>query len=274
MPREIRAVKYDSELKIEAYHFQGIMQKFPNHFHDYYVIGFIEKGNRHLSCKNQEYTIEPGDLLLFNPRDNHSCEQIDGKTLDYRCVNIQSESMSKAAFEITGKEYLPCFTQPVAFHSEYVPLLKELHQMIMQEAADFQKEEVFFFLLGQLISEYTQQEQPTAYVEQSVQVKAICEFLEANYSKTILLADLCDLTGLSKYYLLRSFTKQMGISPYRYLETIRINQAKELLEQGVQPIEVAFQTGFSDQSHFSNFFKRLIGLTPKQYSMIFKNTDD
>ncbi len=34
------------------------MQKFPNHFHDYYVIGFIEKGKRHLSCKNKEYSIE------------------------------------------------------------------------------------------------------------------------------------------------------------------------------------------------------------------------
>jgi len=35
-------------------------------------------------------------------------------------------------------------------------------------------------------------------------------------------------------------------------------------------MEVAFQTGFSDQSHFSNFFKKLIGLTPKQYMKIFE----
>jgi len=47
MTQEIRTVKYDAELKVEAYHFQGIMQKFPNHFHEYYVIGFIEKGHRY-----------------------------------------------------------------------------------------------------------------------------------------------------------------------------------------------------------------------------------
>ncbi len=82
MKQEERTVCFDDELGIEAYRFKGIMQKFPNHFHEYYVIGFIESGRRHLSCKNKEYTIGPGDILLFNPRDNHTCEQIDGKTLD------------------------------------------------------------------------------------------------------------------------------------------------------------------------------------------------
>lgn len=87
----------------------------------------------------------------------------------------------------------------------------------------------------------------------------------------ITLGDLCNLTGLSKYYLLHSFTRQKGISPYSYLETIRIDKAKKMLEQGVLPIDAALQTGFADQSHFSNFFKKYIGLTPKQYMVIFKD---
>lgn len=272
MKQEIRTVKYDTELKVEAYHFQGIMQKFPNHFHECYVIGFIEKGRRFLSCKNKGYTIEPGDLLLFNPRDNHACEQIDGKTLDYRCINIQPGIMSKAVFEITGKENLLYFTPQVVFHSELVVVLRELHQIIMEEERDFRKEEIFFFLLEQLIEEYTEQAMPTEDEEQSMEARAICEFLEKHYMENITLDNLCKLTGLSKYYLLRSFTKQKGISPYSYLETIRIDNAKKMLEQGVLPIEVALQTGFTDQSHFSNFFKKFIGLTPKQYMNIFKDT--
>lgn len=269
MKQEIRTVKYDPELKVEAYHFQGIMQKFPNHFHEYYVIGFIEKGQRFLSCKNKEYIIEPGDLLLFNPHDNHTCEQIDGKTLDYRCINIQPENMSKAIFEITGKEHLPYFTPQVVFHSELVAVLRELHQMIIEEEKDFRKEEIYFFLLEQLVEEYTEQQVPADRAEQSMEVIAICEFLEEHYMENITLDDLCKLIGLSKYYLLRSFTKQKGISPYSYLETIRIDKAKKMLEQGLPPMEAALQTGFVDQSHFSNFFKKFIGLTPKQYMKIF-----
>ena len=55
--QEQRHIYYDQDLKIEAYNLSGIVQKFPNHFHEYYVIGFMEDGERILSCKNQEYTI-------------------------------------------------------------------------------------------------------------------------------------------------------------------------------------------------------------------------
>ncbi len=269
MEQEIRTVCFDTDLNIEAYNFKGIMQKFPNHFHEYYVIGFIESGKRFLSCKNKEYITEAGDIVLFNPRDTHTCEQIDNRTLDYRCINIQSEIMSKIVYEITGQEYLPYFTQQVIFHSELFTSLRELHLMIMQEEKEFKKEEVFFFLIEQLLKEYTEPTSLITMKEPSTEIRTVCEFLEKNYANNITLDELSDLVGLSKYYLLRTFTKQKGISPYGYLETIRIDNSKKLLEKGVSPMEVALQTGFNDQSHFSNFFKRFIGLTPKQYMNIF-----
>lgn len=83
MKKETRTVVYDGGLRIDAYRFEGIVQPFPNHFHEYYVIGLIESGERVLSCKNQKYAIAKGGVLLFNPGDNHACVQSDGGTLDY-----------------------------------------------------------------------------------------------------------------------------------------------------------------------------------------------
>lgn len=269
MQNEIRNICFDTELNIEAYNFKGIVQKFPNHFHEYYVVGFIESGQRYLSCKNKKYTIETGDLILFNPGDNHTCKQIDGRTLDYRCINIQQEVMRKAVFEITGKDYLPYFKEPVLFHNDLVSTLRELHLMVMMEEKEFKKEEIFLFIIQQLITEYADAVSVVASQEANAEIKAVCDYLENNYMKNITLNDLSDLAGISKYHLIRSFTKQKGISPYSYLETIRISKAKRLLEQGIAPIDVALQTGFTDQSHFTNFFKKLIGLTPKQYMNIF-----
>jgi len=270
MPNEMRTVCYDTNLKIEAYRFEGVMQKFPNHFHDYYVIGFIEKGQRYLLCKEQEYVIQPGDILLFNPGDNHTCQQISEEPLDYRCLNIQPDIMRKASSEIMGKECLPVFTQNVLFRSDLAVSLRELQQMIMEKETDFKKEELFLFLLDQLITEYSETTLISDEDEFSFEMKAICDYFEKNYADAITLDQLSDLTGMNKYHLLHSFTKQKGISPYSYLETVRINHAKRLLEQGEMSADVAFLTGFTDQSHFTNFFKKLIGLTPKQYSMIFK----
>ena len=269
MKHEIRTMVFDSALQVEALHFQGVEQPFPNHFHAYYVIGFIEKGRRQLSCKNRLYTLEAGDMVLFNPGDNHACAQNDGTSFNYRSIHIQPEVMRKAVFEVTGRDYLPTFFPQANFHCELVPLLKELHQMLMQGASDFKKEELFYFLLEQLLADYTKQQPPAPQPALCSELQAVCEFLESHYMESIALSDLCRLTGLRKFTLLRAFTKWQGISPYSYLETIRIDRAKKLLAQGVPPLETALQTGFNDQSHFSNFFKKFIGLTPRQYMNIF-----
>lgn len=50
MKQEQHTVCFDETLGNEAYRFIGVMQKFTNHFHEYYVIGFIEGGNRYVSC--------------------------------------------------------------------------------------------------------------------------------------------------------------------------------------------------------------------------------
>ena len=85
----------------------------------------------------------------------------------------------------------------------------------------------------------------------------------------IYLDQICHLEGLSKSTLLRAFTKSKGVTPYSYLQNIRIGEAKKLLEQGLPPVEAALQTGFSDQSHFTNYFNRYIGLAPVVYREIF-----
>lgn len=232
MGLEERTVCFDRDLEIEAYHFKGVMQKFPNHFHEYYVIGYIESGKRRLSCKNYEYTINPGDLVLFNPMENHTCEQVDNKALDYRCINIKTEVMKKAVLEITGIEFLPQFSQPVAYNCELVPLLCELHQAIMEEQQDFKKEETFLFLIKHLLDEYTLPYSESIESDFNTELKEVCKYIEEHFAEHITLDDLSKIAKMNKYSLLRTFTKSMGITPYRYLETVRINIAKRLLELG------------------------------------------
>jgi len=267
--REQRLVRYDDELKIEAHQFNGIMQAFPNHFHEYYVIGFVESGKRLLTCKNKEYTIDSGDLLLFNPLDNHTCRQADNKSLDWRSININEDIMRETVRQITGTDYLPKFTATTAYRSEAVSPLRELHGLIMDQKKDFEKEEIFFFLIEQLITEYTEPVKESLS-ETSVEIGKARTYMENHFAELITLDELSELTNLNKYTLLRNFTKQRGVTPYQYLETIRISEAKKLLEKGADPLDAAMQTGFADQSHFTRFFKKIIGLTPKQYGDIFK----
>lgn len=140
MKKGIRTIVYDEELRIEAYRFEGIIQPFPNHFHEFYVIGFVEKGERFLSCKNKEYILKKGNIVVFNPGDNHSCMQSDGGSLDYRAFNIPKEVMLNLAEEITGKRELPGFPQNVLLDDELVCYLRPLHEMVMEGSLELGKE--------------------------------------------------------------------------------------------------------------------------------------
>jgi len=272
--KEQRLVYYDSDLQLEAYHLSGIVQKFPNHFHDYYVIGFVEGGKRHLWCKNNEYDLSKGDLILFNPQDNHYCAPINQESLDYRALNINTDVMNKAVFEITGQHYTPHFAQSVVFQSDITESLRDLYRLIVDYAPKMEKEEALFFLLEQVLQEYSTPYEDADILEPSTHIKMLCTYMEDHFEDNITLDDLRSKTNFSKSYLLRIFTKQVGISPYRYLQTVRIEKAKKLLINGITPIDVASMTGFVDQSHFTKFFKEFIGLTPKQYQRIFTNTMD
>jgi AraC-like DNA-binding protein len=266
-------VVYDEELRIEAYRFEGIVQPFPNHFHEYYVIGFVENGERRLSCKNREYTIEKGSIVIFNPGDNHACVQSNDGSFDYRGLNIAKAVMLDLAEEVTGRRELPGFSENVLVDEDIACHLRQLHEMVMNGVTDFGKEESLLFLVSALIQTYGQPFE-SCVPECRSEIERACEFMNEHFSERIYLDQICHCAGLSRSALLRAFTKSKGITPYRYLETIRINRAKKLLGEGVLPVQAAMQTGFSDQSHFTNYFNSFIGLAPGVYRDIFFEKKD
>ena len=82
-PAEQREVCYDRDLLIEAYRLSGIAQSFPAHFHEYYVIGFLKGGRRRMWCRNEEWDLAAGDLVLLEPRESHRCAPLGGEPLHY-----------------------------------------------------------------------------------------------------------------------------------------------------------------------------------------------
>lgn len=264
MRREIRTVVYDEDLQIEAYRFEGFMRPFPNHFHEYYVIGYVEAGQRTLSCKGQEYSVKPGDILIFNPGDSHACVQSDGGTLDYRGFNITKEAFLRLAKEIDCELELPIFSPNRIFDSETAGCLHILHDQVMIGSREPGKRENFL-LLGALLFQKYAHPLPRCIPRYSTEIEQVCAFMEQHYAEHVCLDQLCHCAGLSRSTLLRAFTRLKGVTPYLYLENVRVGQAKKLLEQGVPPVEAALRTGFSDQSHFTNYFDRFLGLSPGVY---------
>ena len=273
MRKETRTVVFDDELRLEAYRFNGIVQPFPNHFHEYYVIGLIESGTRKMLCRNREYMLTAGDMLLFNPGDSHGCVQSDGGTFDYRALNISKEIMSELAQEITGEGTPPNFSENTLRDCELADCFRRLHDMIMCGYNEFEKEETLLILISSLIK-LSGRPFLECVSRHSEPIERACRFMDEHFAEHITLEQLCKCSGLSKSTLLRSFTKAKCVTPYRYLQALRIGKAKELLEHGVKPVDAALRTGFSDQSHFTNFFGTFIGLPPSAYKRVAEDKED
>ena len=72
---------------------------------------------------------------------------------------------------------------------------------------------------------------------------------------------------LSAYHFARQFKTATGVPPHQYIVARRVGRAQELLRESEDTslADVAAGAGFSDQSHFSAHFKRLVGVTPRQF---------
>ena len=264
MKREIFTSFYDEYLQIEAYQLEGSVLSFPNHFHEHYTIGYIEQGECLVSCKNQDHTFSSGDLILMNPKDNHTFISKGDEKVIYRGFIIRPEVMEELMLKVSGQRYLPVFTQTVVRDGASNYDLNNLFMMVSNDFCEIEKEESLFFMVTTLLSQFSQAVEGSESKCQQ-EVERASEFIDVHFRNHISLEQICQHVTLSKSTLMRAFTKYKGITPYRYLINVRINTAKKLLEEGVMPVDAAFQTGFSDQSHFTRFFTTFIGISPGAY---------
>lgn len=97
-------------------------------------------------------------------------------------------------------------------------------------------------------------------------IKAIQEWIDQHYAEDFSLAWLAEEKAMSPRTLIRRFKSATGESPLAYLQTVRIEMAKRLLETSRQTIaEITQNVGYEDVSSFSKMFKRKVGLSPREY---------
>jgi AraC family transcriptional regulator len=99
-----------------------------------------------------------------------------------------------------------------------------------------------------------------------VRLRAVVDFVEGHLDADLTLGRMAAVAHLSPYHFARQFKAATGVPPHRYVIARRVEHAKQLLQGGDLALaEVAAQAGFSDQSQFSQHFKRLVGVTPGHF---------
>lgn len=97
-------------------------------------------------------------------------------------------------------------------------------------------------------------------------VKAAKEYMEEHYAEDIFLADVAEKLGISQGYLSTMLKSSLGLGFVEYLHQIRIDHACCYLEQNyLKNYEIAYKVGYQDEKYFSKIFKKVKGVSPKEY---------
>jgi len=264
---------YNPQLDLELYQAACIKRCFPLHMHNYYVFCFVEKGLQSFSHRKEKYLTPPGGLILLNPGDAHTGEPADEYGFEYRAIYPKIFHMQEAAFELTGKwQNFPFFPKVRVDDPELAGYVRALHLSLIDEMPPITRVSLFLMVLTKAIMQYAEMNS-TASVpgKERYAVKQACQYIQDHATEGITLTEVAEHVSLSRYYFLRVFREEVGMPPHAYLESVRIGKAKQLLEKGLSLNQVAHESGFSDQSHFTNRFKRFIGVTPGQYMQEIRN---
>jgi AraC-like DNA-binding protein len=248
-------------------HATYITHTFAPHFHEGYAIGVIESGAEQYDYRRQHHLAPAGSIVLVNPGEIHTGCAADENGWTYRMTYPGIVLMRQIASEITGKQWdTPLFRETVVSDTEVVANFREMHRAMEASEARLLRDILLRETFAMLITRYADDRpSPLVIGHERQSVQQAREYIHAHYQFDITLDDVADAAALSPFHLTRVFKEETGLPPHKYLTQVRVQRAQDLLQGGLPIVDVAFATGFADQSHLTKWFKRIVGIPPGEY---------
>ncbi len=244
------------------------------HSHDHIEMAFMMSGTGKYHIEGQIYDVKEGDLLIFNPGVKHQAlvaEDSETPTTEFFI------GFSEIQLKDLQKNYIPLPEPGNILHTT-----GDLRQKLFKICSAMDAEKVsgargrYFvlkaYLMQILVYVVRAQSKPVettqGYSFKSVNKKYVVEqivnYFEDHYSEQISLERIAENMYLSTFYISKIFKSETGDTPIRHLINIRLERAKEILEENPELSikEVASKVGYEDVYHFSKQFKKHYGYPP------------
>jgi AraC-like DNA-binding protein len=242
---------------------------FPDHAHDgIYAVGLMEAGGSYcLGPQKSESLVAPGQVALINPSQVHSGVPVHGERITYCMVYFDLEWMVSASADLYRRAPMtPEFSCMVVDDNGLWRRLQRFCRTVQGPGGQLEKESAVMDALAGVLPLCSPA--PPITPQRRVggrPIRHAMEFLEQHLDRKMSLEAVARSVGLSRYHFLRVFKRETGLSPHLFRTLRRIDRAKQLLCAGTPLVDTALMVGFSDQSHFTNTFRKFTGATPGQY---------
>lgn len=235
-----------------------------SHYHDYYELYYLEKGERYHVVRDQVYGMSRGEYMLFPPYVMHHSFGEENVTfrriiLYFRKEQVISQRLLAVFREMRGI-YKVEVRQSQVIHRYMVELMRE-----MDHPSEFSIEKLHT-ILNMLLLTMVQQRYETALPEKTSRMSQMINYIHMHYDEEISIESLAQMFFISPYYLCREFKKYTNRTIVQYVNITRVMNAQRMfMETDRNVTEVSKTTGFSNITHFNRVFKGVTGMTPSGY---------
>lgn len=242
-------------------------QRFPKHSHDAFAFGIIEHGVQATDYRGARHIAVAGEICLVNPGEAHTGYAPDEQGWSYHCcypdAGLVTDIVNQGADRTIS---LPYFPSPVIRDPVVYDRFRQLFYGIEdREDTLCLQERLIVAVLTAASRHAAENVRSQGLYGATSQIKRARDYIEEHWSDQLRLESIADAAGIGCYCLIRAFKRCMGMTPHGYLMQRRVEKGKKLLLSGVSPTQVALDSGFFDQSHFTKQFKRFTGTTPGSY---------
>lgn len=210
--------------------------------------------------KNKMYSVSRGDVILTRANDFHHCVYNSSCVHKHFCLWLSEEDGLLSYVLSEGSHRV----RPAIEEREtLIEAFFELYDATRNEDTLGESAAVLriFKLLRKAASSTPQRREDSLPTD----FQRILDYINENYGELTNAQELCGKFFISPSTLNRWFTKHLRVSPKSYLESVKLSEAKRMLDKGKNVTNTCFDCGFSDLSHFIRVFKKKFGTTPKAY---------
>ena len=243
--------------------------RFTRHWHETYALGTVEVGGETFVARGERHYVRQGSLVLLNPGDIHDGETADSGGWRYRMLYPASEVLARVASAIAERPVpAPHFRRAVVHDPEAARLLLAAHHAAERSPSPLERESRLMEALALLVTRHADPAPiPAKTNGEHARIRKVCDLIEDGLGEDLALDTLAAEARMSSWHFLRVFRRATGATPHLYVLQRRLARARRLLEAGESLAEVAAATGFSDQSHLTNRFRRTYGVTPAVFRL-------